>query len=93
MKRLIHDWWLGFQLLVRLVIACVCMAVGGGMLMELPLALSALHLRVPVYVYLSLDVLYVVLFCPLLLVSYARYCGIGPRTSETQAVQPCKGAM
>ena len=93
MKRLIHDWWLGFQLLVRLVIACVCMVAGASVPLALPIVSTALHLSIPFYVFLLVDVLYVGLFCPLILASYARYCGFGPRASESQAVQSCKGAM
>ena len=93
MKRLINDWRLGFLLLVRLVIACVCLIAGASVPVGLPIVLTALHLSMPSYVFILLDVLYVVLFCPLILASYARYCGFGPRISESQAAQPCKGAM
>jgi hypothetical protein len=82
MKRLIHDWRFGFQLLVRLVIAFVCMAVGAGMLLDLQIVLHALHLSMPHSLLLLLQVLYVVLFCPFILASYARYCGFGSRSSE-----------
>lgn len=93
MKQLIHDWRLGSQLLVRLVIACICMAAGAGVLMGLHIALQAMRLSMPYYVFLLLEALYVILFCPLILASYARYCGFAPRTSETRAAQPCKGEM
>ena len=88
MKRLIHDWWLGFQLLVRLVIVYVCLVAGASVPVGLPIVLTALHISMPSYVFILLDVLYVVLFCPLILASYARYCGFGPRASESQAAQP-----
>jgi hypothetical protein len=88
MKRLIHDWWLGFQLLVRLVIACVCMVAGASVPAGLPIISAALHLPIPFYVFLLVDVLYVVLFCPFILASYARYCGFVSRTTETQAARP-----
>lgn len=91
MKRLIHDWRLGFQLFVRLVIACVCLIAGASVPLALPIVSAALRLPIPFYVFLLVDFLYVVFFCPLILASYARYCGFGPRASETQAVQPCKG--
>ena len=93
MKRLINEWRVGFLLLVRLVIASVCMVAGASVPAALPIVSAALHLSIPFYVFLLLDVLYVVFFCPLILASYARYCGFGPRASESQAAQPCKGAM
>lgn len=85
MKRLIHDWWLGFQLLVRLAIALLCMAVGGGMLVGLQIVLHALHVSIPQYLFVALQILYVPLVCPLVLASYARYCGFMPRASDPPA--------
>jgi hypothetical protein len=82
MRRLIRDWWFGFRLLVRLVIALLCLTVGSGMFVGLQLILPALHLSMPYYVYLFLQVLYVLILCPFILSSYARYCGFAPRPSE-----------
>jgi hypothetical protein len=82
MKRLIHNWWFGFQLLVRLLIALLCITAGLGALLGLQAGLGAVHISMPYSLLLFLQVFYLVVFCPLILTSYARYCGLAPRTSE-----------
>jgi len=79
MKRLFHDWRFGFQLLVRLVIALFCMGIGAGILVGLEVALQFLRLPMPHYLYLLLELLYVILCCTIILASYARYCGYASR--------------
>jgi hypothetical protein len=82
MKQLIHNWWLGFRLLMRLVVSLVCIVAGLAMLETLKFVLMKFDLPRPFYVFLVLEVFYVVFFCPFILVSYARYCGFASRTDE-----------
>jgi hypothetical protein len=84
MKRLIHNWWVGFQLLVRLLIALLCMTGGLGALLGLQAGLGAVHISMPYYFFLFLQVVYFVVICPLFIASYARYCGFTSNTRERQ---------
>ena len=76
MEQLLHDWRLGFLLFVRLLIACLCMALGAGILVGLQVALQVIRLPMPYLVFLLLEVFYVAVGCPLILASYARSSGL-----------------
>ncbi len=81
MKRLLRDWGFGFHLLLRLLIASLCMAFGAGILAGLQASLQVVHHPMPYFAVLLLEVLYVAGCCPLILASYARYVGFIPRAS------------
>jgi hypothetical protein len=75
MKQVIQDWWQGFHLLVRICILLLCIAVGWCFPVLVQFALSHAGMHVPIPVMFLFYVLYVVGFCPFLMVSWARWCG------------------
>ena len=75
MKRFFNDWWVGFQFLMRLGIVSFVMIVGFGLLNDLGSHLKAAGMLFLYYATLFIQFVYICLFVPFVIASYARYCG------------------
>ena len=86
MKRLLHAWWFGFQLLVRLLLACLLIGFGASAIMTVRIELMRVFaIQIPYLGFLLAEFLYVILLCPFILVSYSRHCGVNSGRPESRA--------
>jgi len=77
MKRLVRDWLFGLRLLVRLLILSFCIAAGMSPLIAAQMLLITLNVQFPAFTLPLLFVIYLLVFCPFILVSYVRFAGYG----------------
>ncbi len=82
MKQIIRDWLFGLLVSYYFMLAFVCMVAGFSLVVGVVYILEILGCNVPYYVFVSVAVLYVILFCPYFLASYVRYFGLIPRKKE-----------
>jgi hypothetical protein len=78
MNQILQDWRFGLLLLIRSLIACLCISMGAGLIAGLPMLLQALRISMPQTFVIVLEVIYAAVCCPLIVSSYARYVGFTP---------------